>query len=101
MKDFNKSNEGFFVSGRIIPTFENNTWKYTEEIFPEPYFKKYEDDEIDISYIEEEGKAVFFITLKTTALVRLRYVLIGTDMHLLRTSLLQKIIEKMVLEQHY
>lgn len=81
MKDFNKPNESFIVSGRIIPTFKNNVWKYTEEIFSEPYFKKYEDDEIDISYIQEEEKAVFFITLKTTALVGLSFVLIGMDMH--------------------
>lgn len=46
MKDFNKSNEGFMVSGRIIPTLENNVWSYT--------------DEIDISYIEDDRKAVFF-----------------------------------------
>ncbi|MCY8246649.1 GNAT family N-acetyltransferase, partial [Bacillus inaquosorum] len=32
MKDFNKPNEPFLVSGRIIPTFENNVWKYTEEL---------------------------------------------------------------------
>ncbi|OCA88426.1 GNAT family N-acetyltransferase [Bacillus sp. FJAT-27225] len=60
MEDFKKPNECFVVSGRIIPTFENYVWKYTEEIFSEPYFKKYEDDEIDISYIEEQGKVVFF-----------------------------------------
>ncbi|MFJ9462952.1 streptothricin N-acetyltransferase SatA [Viridibacillus arvi] len=72
MKDFNKSNEGFFVSGRIIPTFENNTWKYTEEIFPEPYFKKYEDDEIDISYIEEEGKAVFFYYVENNCIGQIK-----------------------------
>ncbi|MGM0789796.1 MAG: streptothricin N-acetyltransferase SatA [Bacillota bacterium] len=60
MEDFNKPNECFVVSGRIIPTFENNVWKYTEEIFSEPYFKIYEDDEIDISYIEEQGKIVYF-----------------------------------------
>jgi hypothetical protein len=81
MKDFNKPNECFIVSGRIIPTFENNVWKYTEEVFSKPYIKKYEDDEIDNSYIQEEGKVVFFITLKTTALVGLRFVLIGMDMH--------------------
>ncbi|MCM3248802.1 hypothetical protein D0A23_10435 [Bacillus amyloliquefaciens] len=26
-----------YVSGRIIPSFENNVWTYTEEIFAEPY----------------------------------------------------------------
>lgn len=60
MKDFNKCNEGFNVFGRIIPTYENNVWTYTEEIFSIPYLKKYEDDEIDISYVEDKEKAVFF-----------------------------------------
>ena len=27
MKDFNKPNEGFIVSGRISPTYEDNVWK--------------------------------------------------------------------------
>ena len=39
MKDFNKPNEPFVVSGRIIPSFENNVWTYTEEKFAEPYVK--------------------------------------------------------------
>ncbi len=37
-----------------------NVWTYTEEIFAEPYVKKYDDEEIDVSYIEEEDKVVFF-----------------------------------------
>lgn len=37
MKDFNKCNEGFKVFGRSIPTYENNVWTYTEEIFSIPY----------------------------------------------------------------
>ncbi|MFE1628904.1 GNAT family N-acetyltransferase [Brevibacillus reuszeri] len=57
--DFKKANEGFFVSGRIIPKYENEIWTYTEEIFTEPYYKEYEDEEIDISYIDEPDKAVF------------------------------------------
>ena len=32
--------------------------EYTEERFAEPNVKKNEDD--DVSYVEEEGKAVFF-----------------------------------------
>lgn len=60
MKDFNKPNEPFVVSGRIIPSFEDNVWTYTEEKFAEPYVKKYDDEDIDVSYIEEEDKAVFF-----------------------------------------
>lgn len=66
MKDFNKSNDGFIVSGKIIPTFKDKVWTFTEEICSEPYFKKYEEDVIDLSYIEDIEKAVFFIILTTT-----------------------------------
>ncbi len=31
MKDFNKSNDGFIVSGKIIPTFKDKVWTFTEE----------------------------------------------------------------------
>jgi streptothricin acetyltransferase len=72
MKDYKNPNECFVVSGRIIPTFKNNVWKYTEEIFSEPYFKKYEDDEIEISYIEEEGKVVFLYYLKNNCIGRIK-----------------------------
>ncbi|AFC30519.1 YyaR [Paenibacillus mucilaginosus 3016] len=59
LKDFNKHNEGFMVTGRIIPKYEDSIWTYTEEIFEEPYYKQYENDDIDISYIYEREKAVF------------------------------------------
>ncbi|GED00392.1 streptothricin N-acetyltransferase SatA [Bacillus atrophaeus] len=71
-KDFNKPNECFIVSGRIIPTFENNVWKYTEEVFSKPYIKKYEDDEIDNSYIQEEGKVVFFYYVENNCVGRIK-----------------------------
>src|SRR5690554_836230 len=70
--DFNKPNECFIVWGRIIPTFENHYWKYTEEIFSEPYFKEYEDDDIDISYIEEEDKVVFFYYAENNCIGRIK-----------------------------
>jgi len=57
--DFNQSNERFIVSGRIIPKYDNDKWTYTEERFSEPYFKQYENDEIDVSYIDKKEKAVF------------------------------------------
>lgn len=81
MKDFNKPNESFVVSGRIIPSFENNVWTYTEEKFAEPYVKKYDDEDIDVSYIEEEDKVVFFITQRTTVSAGVSFVLIGMDTH--------------------
>lgn len=81
MKDFNKPNEPFVVFGRMIPAFENGVWTYTEERFSKPYFKQYEDDDMDVSYVEEEGKRLFYIILKTTALAGLRSVLTGMGMH--------------------
>lgn len=82
MGDFKKSNEnnGFIVSGRIIPKYENNNWTYIEESFPEPYFKQYEDDDVDISYINEQGKSIFYIMMRTTVLGKLNFVLIGMAM---------------------
>lgn len=72
MKDFSKPNESFVVSGRIIPTFKDNVWKYTVEKFSEPYFKKYEDDEIDISYVEEEDKVVFLKYVENNCIGRIK-----------------------------
>lgn len=72
MKDFNKPNEDFIVFGRIVPTFVNNVWNYTKEIFPEPYFKKYEDDEIDMSYVEDERKAVFLYYEENNCIGRIK-----------------------------
>lgn len=60
IRDYNKSNESLVVFGRIIPKYENENWSYTEEIFSEQYIKQYENDDIDISYIENKDKAVFF-----------------------------------------
>ena len=71
MKDFNKPNEDFIVSGKIIPTYEDNVWKYTEEIFSEPYFKKYEDEEIDMSYIEDDQKVVFLYYIENICIGRI------------------------------
>lgn len=56
MTDYKNTDDGFTVLGRIIPTFENNLWAYTEVRFTETYFKQYENDEIDSSYVEETGK---------------------------------------------
>lgn len=70
--DFNKSNEGFMVTGRILPTYKNNVWEFTEEVFSEPYFKKFEDEEMDDSYIEEEGKAVYFFYAENNCVGQIR-----------------------------
>jgi len=57
--DYNRSNDGFMVTGRIVPKYANDEWTYSEEKFAEPYFKKYADEEIDFSYIEDADKVVF------------------------------------------
>lgn len=72
MKDFNKPNEPLVVFGRIIPALENNVWTYTEERFSKPYVKKYEDDDIDVSYVEEEGKAVFLYYADNNCIGRIK-----------------------------
>lgn len=72
MKDFNEPNEDFIVFGRIVPTFVNNVWNYTEEIFSKPYFKKYEDDEIDMSYVEDKRKAVFLYYEENNCIGRIK-----------------------------
>ncbi|WP_276357677.1 GNAT family N-acetyltransferase [Cohnella caldifontis] len=60
INDYNKSNESLVVFGRIIPIYENGNWTYTEEIFSEQYIKKYDNNDVDVSYIEDKNKAVFF-----------------------------------------
>lgn len=72
IKDFNKTNDGFMVSGRIVPTYANNIWTFTEEIFSEPYFKKYDDDEMDLRYIEEVEKAVFFYYIENNCVGQIK-----------------------------
>jgi GNAT superfamily N-acetyltransferase len=72
MQDFSLPNERFVVSGRIKPTFTNSVWDYTVEKFSEPYFKKYEDDEFDISYINQVGKAVFFYYVNNNCIGRIK-----------------------------
>ncbi|KAF2428551.1 streptothricin N-acetyltransferase SatA [Bacillus subtilis] len=72
MKDFNKPNEPLVVFGRMIPAFENGVWTYTEERFSEPYFKQYEDDEMDVSYIEDEGKVVFLYYVENNCIGRIK-----------------------------
>lgn len=72
IKDFNKTNDGFMVSGRIVPTYANNIWTFTEEIFVDPYFKKYDDDEMDLRYIEEVEKAVFFYYIENNCVGQIK-----------------------------
>lgn len=72
MKDYSKPNESFVVSGRIIPTFSNNVWNYTVEKFSEPHSKKYEEEKVDISYIEEKEKVVFLYYVENNCIGRIK-----------------------------
>lgn len=61
IRDINKANEPFEVIGRIVPKYENNTWTYTEEIYPEVYEKQYHNDVEDYeAYISNRDKTVLF-----------------------------------------
>jgi streptothricin acetyltransferase len=74
IKDFNNSNESFLIFGRIIPKYENDKWSYTEEIFTEKYYKQYENEDIDTSYIDNRYKAVYlyYDNSKCIGQIRLR-----------------------------
>jgi streptothricin acetyltransferase len=59
--DINKANGPFEVIGKIIPKYENDTWTYTEEIYPEVHEKQYPHDVEDYeAYINSKDKTVFF-----------------------------------------
>ena len=56
----NKANQEFEIFGRIIPEFSGGMWTYTEEIYEDPYVKRYPDDTSDYTeYIDDPEKAVF------------------------------------------
>lgn len=59
MQDYNKSCESFTVTGRIVPKYEQGIWTYTEEGFAAPYTKRYDDEDVDTSFIDDDSKAVY------------------------------------------
>ncbi|MBQ8597434.1 MAG: GNAT family N-acetyltransferase, partial [Lachnospiraceae bacterium] len=60
LTDMNKANEPFEVIGRLIPSFMNEKWTYTEELYEHPYMKAYPADGSDYSsYIDNPEKAIF------------------------------------------
>lgn len=59
--DINKANQPFEIIGRIIPSFTDGNWIYTEEIYENPYIKQYPNDSCDYAdYIDNPDKVVFF-----------------------------------------
>ena len=60
LKDMNKANEAFEIIGKLKPTFVNDEWTYTEEIYGHSYLHSYPNEDCDYSlYIENPDKAVF------------------------------------------
>ena len=57
LKDMNKVSEPFEIIGKIKPTFVNDKWTYTEEIYDCSYLHSYPNEECDYSlYIENPDK---------------------------------------------
>ena len=60
LKDMNKASESFEIIGRLKPTFVDDEWTYTEEIYAKSYLYSYPNEECDYSlYIENPDKVVF------------------------------------------
>ena len=58
--DLNKANQPFVIIGKIKPTFDNENWSYTEEIYEQPYIKEYPSDSFDYTvYIDNPDKIIF------------------------------------------
>ncbi|MCL2203254.1 MAG: GNAT family N-acetyltransferase [Defluviitaleaceae bacterium] len=75
LKDINKSNQPFTIIGKIIPTFIDGTWSFTECLYESPYEKIYPNDEGPWeSYINNPNRIVFlyYAGNKCVGQVRLR-----------------------------
>lgn len=60
LKDMNKANETFEIIGKLKPTFVNDEWTYTEEIYAKSYLHSYPNEDCDYSlYIDNPDKVVF------------------------------------------
>lgn len=59
--DVNRANQAFDVIGRLVPCLRDGQWSFTEELFPEPYTKAYEDDSEDFftQHMDAPDKAVY------------------------------------------
>jgi hypothetical protein len=53
LKDIKNTNEPFEIIGKLKPTFVNDEWTYTEEIYAQSYLHSYPNENCDYSlYIE-------------------------------------------------
>ena len=60
LRDVNRANEPFMVIGRLLPTYADGKWSWQEELLPEPWEKRYADDEEDYRiYLDNPDRAIF------------------------------------------
>lgn len=63
--DVNRANQPFDVIGKLIPSLHNGQWTFTEELFPQPYTKTYENDSeaFFAQHMDRSDKAVYLAYL--------------------------------------
>lgn len=60
LQDINKANQPFEIIGKLKPSFINDAWTYTEELYERSYLKSYPNDDCDYTvYIDNPDKAIF------------------------------------------
>lgn len=60
IRDINEPNQPFIVFGRLIPSFSDGKWTWTEEIFKTTYEKQYSDDRVDCGeYMDNPDKIIY------------------------------------------
>ena len=64
VQDANPTNEPFAMIGRLVPTYAEGKWRWTEELLAVPREKVYEDEARDwTEYIDKPDKAIFLCYL--------------------------------------
>ncbi|MCQ4087878.1 GNAT family N-acetyltransferase [Saccharibacillus sp. JS10] len=71
----NDTNEAFPIFGRLIPTFQQGIWTYTEELFEDTRFICFPDDRLDWgSYINNDQKVIFLAFYGAECIGQIRLV---------------------------
>lgn len=72
LKDIGRTGEPFEIIGKLKPTFVDDKWTYSEEIYEKSYLHSYPDDDCDYSYyIGNADKAVFLAYSDTECIGRI------------------------------
>lgn len=59
--DINRPNQPFQVIGKLIPTFQDGAWSFTECLYEKPYEKFYPGDDVQYeNYIGNSEQTVYF-----------------------------------------